>query len=67
MKTKTMKELTEKLASVFDELGDGKVDLKMAAEMNNTAGKIINTCRVQLEYAKLRKEKPTIVFLKDKQ
>jgi len=31
--------------------------------MNNTAGKIINVQRVQLEYASLRNEAPDIDFL----
>ena len=61
---KTMKELRKELASVFEGLKDGSVELKDAAEMNNTAGKIINTARTQLEYSKLRKEKPDIDFLK---
>jgi hypothetical protein len=34
--------------------------------MNNTAGKIINAQRVQLEYAELRKEQPDIDFMKTK-
>ena len=32
-------------------------------EMSNTAGKVIGTHKVQLEYALLRKEKPEIAFL----
>jgi len=31
--------------------------------MSNTAGKVIGTHKVQLEYALLRKEKPEIAFL----
>jgi hypothetical protein len=33
--------------------------------MNNTAGKIINVQKIQLEYAALRKEAPVIEFLKN--
>ncbi len=60
---KTIKKLREELLSVFDRLKNGEIDLKEAAEMNNTAGKIINTARVELEYSKLRGEKPKIDFL----
>ena len=31
--------------------------------MNNTAGKIISTLKVQLDYAALRKESPQIGYL----
>jgi hypothetical protein len=42
------------------------MDVKIATEMNNTAGKIIHAQRVQLEYAELRKEQPDIDFMKTK-
>jgi hypothetical protein len=61
---KTITELRQKLVSVFNQLEKGEIDIKQASEMNNTAGKIINTARAQLEYAKLRKESPKISFLK---
>lgn len=61
---KTMKELREQVIKTYEDLKSGKLDLKVAAEMNNCAGKIINTVRTQLEYAKLRKEEPQIDFLK---
>lgn len=56
-------ELTTNLTALYQSLKDGTIDVKVAAEMNNTAGKIINVQRVQLEYAALRKEAPTITFL----
>lgn len=59
-------ELTKELSALYDGLKNGTVDVKIAAEMNNTAGKIINTQRVQLEYAELRKEQPDIVFMSTK-
>ena len=61
---KTIKEFRERLLEVFDGIKGGAVELKDAAEMNNSAGKIINTVRTQLEYHKLRKDKPQIDFLK---
>jgi hypothetical protein len=60
---KTIAQLREALTALFDEIKSGEVDVKVAAEMNNTAGKIINSLKVELEYASLRDEKPEITFL----
>jgi hypothetical protein len=59
-------ELTTELSTLYTGLKNGTVDVKIAAEMNNTAGKIINTQRVQLEYAELCKQQPDIDFMKPK-
>lgn len=59
-------ELTTELSSLYEGLKNGTVDVKVATEMNNTAGKIINAQRVQLEYAELRKEQPNIDFMSTK-
>ena len=56
-------DIRDSLIEVFDKLRDGDMDLKQAAEINNTAGKIINTAKVQLAYAALRGEQPVIPFL----
>jgi adhesin HecA-like repeat protein len=56
-------DIRDSLIEVFDKLRDGDMDLKQAAEINNTAGKIINTAKVQLAYAALRGEQPSIPFL----
>lgn len=56
-------ELRADLAKLFDEIKSGEVDCKKASEMNNTAGKIINSLKVELEYAALRKVEPSIKFL----
>ena len=60
---KKITELTTQLTDLYQALKDGTIDVKVAAEMNNTAGKIINVQRVQLEYATLRKTAPAIEFL----
>lgn len=60
---KNMIDLRTELAQVFDELRSGSIKPKEAAEMNNTAGKIINSVKVELDYYALRKEKPSIPFL----
>jgi aspartate 1-decarboxylase len=59
-------DLTTELSALYAGLKNGTIDVKAAAEMNNTAGKIINTQRVQLEYAELCKTQPNIVFMKPK-
>lgn len=58
--------LTTELSTLYHALKDGTIEVKIATEMNNTAGKIINAQRVQLEYAELRKEQPDIPFMKTK-
>lgn len=60
---KNITEMREQLVTLFSQLKDGSVDVKIAAEMNNTAGKIINSLRVELDYAEQREEKPEVAFL----
>ena len=60
---KNIKELVDGLSALFEEIKRGEVDVKLASEMNNTAGKIINAQKVQLEYAALKKVEPYIEFL----
>ena len=61
---KNITELRTRLTEVFNGLESGDVDVKVASEMNNSAGKIINTLKVQLEHASLQKKEPNIDFLK---
>jgi hypothetical protein len=63
---KHISELTTELSALYEGLKNGTIETKIAAEMNNTAGKIIHAQRVQLEYAELRKEQPDISFMKTK-
>ena len=56
-------ELRDELAAVFAGLKNGTLEHAQAAEMNNAAGKIINTVKVQLEYADMRGETPNIPFM----
>lgn len=60
---KNIEELRNNLSALFDQIKTGQMDVKAAAEMNNTAGKIISTLKVQLDYAALRKEAPEIDYL----
>ena len=56
-------DVRNQLLEVFDGLRGGTVDIKNAVEINNTAGKIINTAKVQIAYSALRGEAPYIPFL----
>lgn len=63
---KNINEVREQLSDVFTELKAGTLTPKEASELNNCAGKIINSAKVELEYYALRKEKPEIRFLSNK-
>lgn len=60
---KSINELRAELLKLFSDIKSGDADVKAAGEMNNTAGKIINSVKVELEYAALRKVEPCIPFL----
>lgn len=60
---KTIQELRIELAAVFNDLRAGAIKHKDAAELNNSAGKIISSLKVELDYYALRKERPNIPFL----
>lgn len=60
----TATELRDDLLVIYEKIKSGQVDLKTAKELNNCAGKIITSAKVQIEYAVIRNEKPDIEFLK---
>ena len=60
---KNITEMRQHLATLYEDLKCGAIEPKLASEMNNTAGKIINSLRVELDYAGLQKKKPSIDFL----
>lgn len=60
----TITDIRNDLINVFNGLRDGSMEAKDAFEINNTAGKIISSAKVQLAYAALRGERPDIEFLK---
>ena len=60
------KDINELRDQLLDAYGWVKADPRRAnqvKEMANTAGKVIGTLKLQLEYAMLRREKPHIQFL----
>jgi hypothetical protein len=61
---KTVTDLRNELCNTFDDLKAGNITPKVASEMNNSAGKIINTLKIQLDYHTMTKTKPNIPFLK---
>ncbi|NRE46698.1 hypothetical protein [Burkholderia pseudomallei] len=60
---KNIRDVRDELAGVFADLKSGKLKPADAAELNNAAGKIISSLKVELEYYGQRKEKPNIPFL----
>lgn len=63
MTAHNINELRQELLQMFDDLKNNKISIVTASAMNNTAGRIIDTAKIQLEYYKLIKEKPDFVFL----
>jgi hypothetical protein len=61
---KNITELRNDLLDVYEKLRAGSMEIKEAKEINNTAGKIISSAKVQIEYATVRGEKPDIDFMK---
>lgn len=59
----TITDIRDQLIEVFNGLRDGSIQPKEAIEINNTAGKIINSAKVQIAYSALRGEAPHIPFL----
>lgn len=61
---KNVDELRGQLADVFAKLRAGEIKPGEASELANLAGKMIGSAKVQVEYYALRKEVPTIEFLR---
>lgn len=59
---KNMAELTMQLSQMAEDLITGRIDVKTAAEVNNTAGKIINAQKTLLAAAVIRMQIPEIEF-----
>ena len=62
MNIKSLKQLTKKHIDVYMDLVADKIEPKKAIEINNAFGKIINSCRVQVDVAKYNKTKPNLDF-----
>ncbi len=62
---KNIAELRNELSEVFADLKSGKLAPATATEMNNAAGKMISSAKLQLEHASLREENVCIEWLKE--
>lgn len=62
-KPKDIHELREQLLDAYDMVKTDPRRANQVKEMANTAGKILGTIKLELEYAMLRGEKPVIPFL----
>lgn len=56
-------ELRDDLLRIYDDLREGNIGLREAKESNNTAGKILNSAKLELEYNIYIKSKSKISFL----
>lgn len=62
-KIKNMNDLTADLIGNYEKLTKGILTEKRAKEVSNMAGKIINSCKTQLEYNSFMKLNKKIPFL----
>ena len=60
---KNIVDLRNELVTIFQQLKAKEISYADAKELNNSAGKIINSVKVELEYAGLCKVVPNINFL----
>jgi hypothetical protein len=62
-KPSNIEELRDQLLEAYEWVKGDPRRGNQVKEMANTAGKVLGTIKLQLEYAMLRGEKPTIEFL----
>jgi hypothetical protein len=60
---KNITELRTSLSENYEQMKSKKMDLKMGKELANTAGKIINSLKLELEYNSMMDIKKKIDFL----
>lgn len=63
MAIKNIKQLRDSLALNYSKMKSNKMPLDVGKELANTAGKILTTCKVELDYNKTMGEKKVIDFL----
>jgi len=56
-------ELRDQLLDAYDKLSRDPRAVNQVGELANTAGKILGTLKMEMEYAQLRGEKPEIPFM----
>jgi hypothetical protein len=60
---KNIKELRESLCQNYNKMRTKKMSIATGKELANTAGKILQSCKVQLDYNQMMNKKNTIEFL----
>lgn len=60
---KNIQQLRSELADNFNKLKSGELEVPEAAEMNNTAGKIIQTVAMELKQSEIIQSKKAVPFL----
>lgn len=60
---KNVKDLRDDLINTYQGIKTGAVSLREAKERNNTAGKILNSAKIELEYNSYTKSNKKIDFL----
>ncbi len=60
---KNIKELRDSLSTNYSKMVSKKMPISTGKELANTAGKILTSCKVELEYSKLMGVKKKIDFL----
>ena len=58
-----IKDLRDSLAINYELMANKKMDLKQGKELANTAGKLLGTLKIELEYSQLQGTKKKIDFL----
>jgi len=57
--------LTDELSKLYDDIRNGKIEVSLAHELNNTALNIQGNVRLGLLNSKLRNEAPNLKFFKE--
>lgn len=58
-----IKELRNNLAENYELMANKKMDLRQGKELANTAGKLLGTLKIELEYQQIQGTKKKIDFL----
>lgn len=62
-KIKNIKQLRESLCDNYEKMKNKTMGLNIGKELANTAGKMINSCKIEMEYNQMMLIKKEIEFL----
>jgi len=63
-KIENIRDLRDDLIQLYEDLKEKRIGLKEVKELTNTAGKIMNSAKLELEYRSFVGNKEEILFLK---